>query len=72
MSILVNSAKISHRKSSSTSSQIKQYRGSRRIEPLTKDFFTKLLQFETDFNKKQYDINTLDELIRFYVVIFEL
>ena len=44
-------------------------RGSKRIKPLTREFFTHLIKLESDFHNKQYTVATLDELIQYYAVI---
>ena len=56
------------RKSSSFANSTKHFKGTTRIKPLTRDFFTQLLKLETDFYNKTYTVVILDELIQFYAV----
>ena len=38
------------------------------IEPLTKQFFGRLVKLESDFHNKDYSLETLDELTQLYAV----
>ena len=40
----------------------------KKIEPLTRSFFSQLIKLETDFYNKLYTVETLDELIQYYAV----
>ena len=57
------------RRFSSFANSVRQLHGENAIQPLKRDFFSKLIKLETDFYSKNYTITTLDELIQFYAVL---
>ena len=40
----------------------------KKIEPLTRNFFSELIKLETDFYNKLYTVETLDEMVQYYAV----
>ncbi len=46
----------------------KKLKDKQKVKPLTKEFFIELIKLETDFQQKNFTVETIDELTQYYAV----
>jgi hypothetical protein len=47
----------------------KKLKDKQKVKPLSKDFFIELIKLETEFQQKNFTVETIDELTQYYAVI---